>query len=244
MLLEKTLKKLGFTLREARIYLACLEIGPSSVQDIAKKARVKRPTAYLAINTLIDKGLMSRYELKRGQNFVAEDPTILQSQLDERESELAGIMPLLNAITNRKTDKPAVRFYESREGLKAIYEDTLKQKKGSEILAYGSIEDMFKSLPEFLPDYITRRVKTGIKVRAILKETSSAKKFLRAGKKEMREVRTLAERIFPTKIEINIYENKMAMYSFQNQSGLIIEDEEIANTQKAIFEILWKVARK
>ena len=38
------LKTLGFTESEAKIYLISLEMGPASVQDLARKAKVSRVT--------------------------------------------------------------------------------------------------------------------------------------------------------------------------------------------------------
>ncbi|HEX9113717.1 MAG TPA: helix-turn-helix domain-containing protein, partial [Nitrospirota bacterium] len=56
------LRSLGFTDSESKIYLISLEMGPSSVQDIAKKADVSRVTTYAVIESLAKHGLMSTLE--------------------------------------------------------------------------------------------------------------------------------------------------------------------------------------
>jgi len=41
-MLEQELKNLGLSEKEAIIYLASLEIGPSTIQEISKRAQIKR----------------------------------------------------------------------------------------------------------------------------------------------------------------------------------------------------------
>jgi len=41
--IELELRKLGLTEKEVRVYLVGLELGPVSVQDIAKVAQIARP---------------------------------------------------------------------------------------------------------------------------------------------------------------------------------------------------------
>ena len=43
---------------------------------------------------------------------------------------------------------------------------------------------------------------------------------------------------------INIYNNKVAIFSFPERIGVIIESEKIAETQRSIFELAWLGAIK
>lgn len=61
-MIEK-LKNLGLNEKEARVYLAALELGEASVQEIAQKSGVKRVTAHVAIEKLKTEGLL--YEEKK-----------------------------------------------------------------------------------------------------------------------------------------------------------------------------------
>jgi len=54
------LQNLDLNPNEAKTFLAILEIGPASISDIAKRARIKRPTTYYLIEELIKKGLFSK----------------------------------------------------------------------------------------------------------------------------------------------------------------------------------------
>ena len=47
------LTSIGFNEKTASIYLAALSLGTASIQDIAKKADIKRPTTYNYIQELV-----------------------------------------------------------------------------------------------------------------------------------------------------------------------------------------------
>ena len=48
------LEKTGLTENEAKVYLAALELGETTVIRLAKKAGIKRPTTYLVVDSLKD----------------------------------------------------------------------------------------------------------------------------------------------------------------------------------------------
>ncbi|MDZ4385041.1 MAG: helix-turn-helix domain-containing protein, partial [Candidatus Moranbacteria bacterium] len=73
-MLEKDLQEIGLNEKEARVYLSALELGQSTVQDIAKKALVNRATTYFVIESLMKSGLMSSFQKGKKQYFVAADP--------------------------------------------------------------------------------------------------------------------------------------------------------------------------
>ncbi|MCX6743308.1 MAG: hypothetical protein NT116_03655 [Candidatus Parcubacteria bacterium] len=60
---------------------------------------------------------------------------------------------------------------------------------------------------------------------------------------QLRTVRLLDHKDFPVNNETNIYANKIAIASYGKEMfAMIIESEEIARAQKAIFELAWKGA--
>ena len=58
--LTKDLSQLGLTQNQAKVYLACLQLGVDTVWHIAKFANLKRPTVYLILDDLGQKGLVSK----------------------------------------------------------------------------------------------------------------------------------------------------------------------------------------
>src|SRR5690242_8115911 len=89
--------QLGLTDKEGAIYLALLELGEADVTEIASKAAVKRPTAYVILDSLVEKGFVSALTTTV-RRFRAEDPKKLlalqRSKLQQFETAIPGLIGL------------------------------------------------------------------------------------------------------------------------------------------------------
>ena len=122
-ILPLELRKLGLKEKEVQVYLTGLELGPSSVQKIAKKAKITRPTTYEIIKTLEKKGLFIETKQKKKRLFVAQSPErilgilkIKKREIEEKEREFIRIIATLQSkyseklkIQQRKEEKMAVK---------------------------------------------------------------------------------------------------------------------------------------
>ena len=55
----KALEDIGLTQGEIKVYLALLEIGPSTAGSILEKAGIQNSVFHFCVNSLIEKGLVS-----------------------------------------------------------------------------------------------------------------------------------------------------------------------------------------
>jgi sugar-specific transcriptional regulator TrmB len=124
----KALLDLGLTDKEAKVYLASLELGPATAQQLAAKAAVVRPTAYVAIGGLVKRGLVSQVTRGKKQYFQSEKPgrlaQLLESekrQILEREQTLKHLLPMLQSLVASAVDRPEAKYYEGTEGLEALH---------------------------------------------------------------------------------------------------------------------------
>ena len=101
----EVLRKTGLNEKESQIYLALLELGTASVQSIAFKAGIKRPTTYLVLDDLQAKGLVSEVPQKKAL-YTAESPERLLGDLSKKEELLKRFLPDLVALHNAKKEKP------------------------------------------------------------------------------------------------------------------------------------------
>ena len=241
---EKILENLGLSEKEVKIYLTCLKLGPASVRRIAESSEINRGTAYDILRGLIDLGLVSYYHQDKKQYFIAEDPKKLkdairqkQEKLEETKVEIDRIIPQLRSIYNKAGTKPVVKYYEGYAGIKLILEDVINVSQtvsDKEYYAYSSStikEYLYNVYPNFSKD----RIEAGIKVKVVSIGPGG-------------ETRGLDERKWLTKKESTptytlIYAGKVAMISVDSNSkpiGVIIEDNNIYQTQRMIFEFIWE----
>ncbi len=246
--LQKSLEFIGFSEKEVLVYLALLELGKGTVTVISKKAGINRPTGYHILSSLESKALVKVSGKEPKQEYVAESPDQIEKLLQEKIKndeifikEARKIIPELKSIHN-VTDRPKVFFYEGREGMEKVYEDTLTSHES--IRAYATVDDMHAGLPGYFPEYYKRRAKAGIHIRAIAPVTEIGIERRGYDKEEKREIAFVPKDKYYFSPEINIYDNKVMIASWREKLGIIIESAEIADAMKKIYELAWAEAKR
>ncbi len=140
------------------------------------------------------------------------------------------------------SDRPKILFYEGREGLEKVYEDTLTSHEP--IRAYATYDDMEKALPGYFPEYFYRRAKKGIPIRAIFPFTQAGIDLSNFDEAQKRQTAMIPADKYYFSPEINIYDNKVMIASWKEKLGIIIESNEIADAMKKIFELSWTEAQR
>jgi len=242
-MIESILKKIGLSDKEVKVYLACLQSGPSPVRKIAQAAGVNRGTAYDILRSLMDLGLVSYYHQDKHQYFIAEDPAKLtntieqrQQQLEKTKGEIDQLIPQLKSMYDRAGTKPVVKYYEGTAGIKTILRDVLEMcKTGDRRYYVYSSSTIRKYLYEAYRNFSQDRIKAGIAVKSI----SIGPGGETVGLDERRWLSKQASS--PT--YTLIYTGKVAMVSVDGEGkpiGVMIEDKNIYQTQKMIFEFIWQ----
>jgi sugar-specific transcriptional regulator TrmB len=105
------LQKLGFTENEAYVYLANLRVGNARVSRIAEEANLPKSTTNDTLESLLAKGLVSRYQHKNRFHFSATDPDVLTTWLERKQSLLGELLPKLHATQRSAGAQPSIRSY-------------------------------------------------------------------------------------------------------------------------------------
>ena len=237
----KSLKNLGFNQKEQDIYFALLELEKATANEIAYKSKVKRPTTYDILYRLRQQGFIAETYENKKRFFIANPPENLIKIIEERKRELKEDLPELLGIFNTKARKPKVEYFEGLDGIIQLYENTLSVlEKGDEILAYVADYEI-PELEKYMHDYVLRRAKKGIRARGIAESKPGIKEFTRENKAQLRITKLVSEKEYNLKNEINIYANKVIIITYRPEPfGVLIESKEIADTQRAIFEMAWR----
>ncbi len=248
MINKNQLKNLGFGEKEASVYLALLELGPSTTSEISRFAKINRTTGYDILESLVNDGLVNPLGETKIQKFVAENPdkviVYLENKIKDGEKKLKqayNLLPELFSIYNID-EKPKVKYYEGIERILEAFEDTLTAKV--EIIGYAVGTDAFKAVgEEYLRNYFKRRVGKNIKVRVIAPDDPDTLKVTAKDKEELRESYVVPKDKFYFTTETNIYNNKVLIMSWKEKFAVLIESKEIADAQKKVFELAWLGAK-
>jgi sugar-specific transcriptional regulator TrmB len=237
--LEKNLlQALDLNEMEGKVYLATLELGQATIQEIARKSGVKRSTIYTFMGDMKERGLISDIKKKKRTLYSAAHPAKLVEAGKSRLSELENILPELMAIHNRSGVKPRITFYENLDGIKEIYADTLRERKP--IVGWSDYEESKKVLGDYYYSYAKDRMAKDILYRCIARDTKEAREKLQRSESELREVKLSDSKNITT--DIYIYGNKVAFINFRSQPlfAVLVEDASIASTLLEIWESMWR----
>lgn len=95
---QKIIEQLGYSRKEAKVYLASLQLGEAHVSDIAEKVKMPRSTVQVLVERLRDDGLMNFYITRRFKYWVAENPKVLLEKLKRQEDLVEMALPRLIAL--------------------------------------------------------------------------------------------------------------------------------------------------
>ena len=246
--MEQQLINLGLSPKAARIYLALLELGPSSIAAIAKKAGLNRTTLYDVIPSLMAEGLVSRVIPSKTERYEAESPDrlplLLEKRISQMQLQIGNAKDLATKLgylaLHSKAEKPKVTLFEGEEGVKKMYEDSLLCK--TYIRSFLAPESLKNFDDTFADSYFERRAKKGINIKGIINDSPESRDYLKHEKELLREIHLVPADKMDIQPEVYIYDNKVAFYSLKENYGVLIESKDIAEAIAKLYDLAWEKA--
>lgn len=237
----KLFTSLGLSPSETKVYLASLKLGPNSVQEIAKRAKLSRTATYDAIKSLQDHGLVSTFERGKKKFFAAEDPesavTYFKNHIRHLESQIGTLersLPELQMLAGG--ERPTVRFFEGKDAIYAVFRDVQKVQP-KELFELANLEDVENILDlDVLEDAqkLLDRKHTKIK---LLHHGPHARE-----KKNNVEYCELLPELGEFHGDIWIYGNRVVFVTFVGKiMTVIIESKSFSDTARVLFKAAWRI---
>jgi len=250
MEIENTLKEIGLTGSEAKVYLALLKIGQSSKGKILSESKVASSKIYSILEKLIDKGLASiiikdniRYYSAAPIGRIRDYLKNKKKQIEKEEKSIEKIIPFLTTLQESKEETTA-EIFKGWKGMETAYSSILaKLNKNEEVLILGASKGTnIEMTKNFFSKYSQLAKSKGIRVKIILNENSRDYIF------EMeKEIKLKFDKKFLFKlssVEIAITDNYVGIIMLKKEPiSILIKDKETSNTFKTYFKEMWKVAK-
>lgn len=247
MEIEKILEQFGLNEKEAKVYIACLQLGKGTVLHIAKRASLKRPNTYLILEDLFSKKLVNIFLESKKKYYTAESPTKLLHLLELKKELLNQALPQLTAFYNNpEMNKPYIRYYEGTDGLRNIWDETLTIKDKM-MYWISPIKDLVETVgKEYLEEYVKRRAKKGLWIQT-LRVSAREEIEYKYKNKETFEKTLRITRFVPKEFDIRttiiIYGNNVAIISGEKKFGIVVESKEISSLMKIFYDLLWNISK-
>jgi sugar-specific transcriptional regulator TrmB len=249
--LQKNLHQLGLSQKEAKVYLACLQLGCDSVMNIAKFAGLKRPTVYLILDDLETRGLVSKTKDIKKNLFKAEDPKRLVTDLQGRQELANTILPSLKAIYNLDPEKPNIKIGDGIQSVRNAYTGIftyLSTHPKDELLIYGSLKDASDYFEqEVISAFFDKMSQTQSKIREIGNDDHETRKYYRASRRlnQNHDIRLIRNDGAFWKADNMLYGNTLVIFSVKDQVFVItIESSNITTTYRTLFNMAWRSGKR
>jgi sugar-specific transcriptional regulator TrmB len=236
-------QRLGFDEKEARAYLALLELGQATAAETAKHAGLKRAIAYHVIERLKKSGyaydVVGKHKVKR---FAASDPMRVLQNTRTALEDFRFFLPVIRALQDKGREKPRIEFLEGLDSVIATYRD---YERGKNIRYFSSIERVNTIMPQEVETFVQRYEAGLVKAKAkhLLTDTPEDRKWAAKIIPFGQQIRFLPKEM---KIEMDfaIVDGVLGITSFDPLFIVVIHSEKIAHSAAQLFDLAWLQGKK
>lgn len=241
------LKEAGLTDGESRVYLALLELGPSTTGPIVDKSHVAKSIVYQLLDKLIEKGLVSFIVKEKTKYYQAAQPHKLLDYMEERENQLLQnkkavqkILPEL-LLKQQLAKTSEAQIYLGFKGIQTVHEKTyLRLKRGGEYFYLGIAPLQKKQFHLYWQRDHIKRSKAGIRCKLLFNKGTEREVLANRNSYPGCDARYMHTDI-QTPAWFCGYKD-VTVIGLQSKEGIAIEivNQEIADSFKAYFDEFWK----
>lgn len=243
--LTELIQQYGLSEVESQLYLAALELGEASVQDLSRISKVKRTSIYYMLEELVAKCVLTTTKRNKKTYYIATSPTDLLKDFRHRVIEFEKSAEVLEQHKNAVFKKPRIYFLNGPSGFKQVWNIVFNSNpKEFRITTEGLNFLDFVREKYVVNEIIATKKKLGVKSYQIIPDSAYSKKITLKDKIENRESRLLPQYTKLPFTEI-ICPRLVAYISPRfNDTIFVVEDEVFAESKKIMFDLLWKTLPK
>jgi sugar-specific transcriptional regulator TrmB len=241
--LIEPLQNLGLTEKEAKVYLALLQLGPSTPYRIAVKAGIKRPTAYVIAEELVEKGIIVHVPGEEPKRYIARTPESVIESEEARLSSARRILPELKSLQKGAAEKPSILYFEGVEGMRQAAQYRQKELHGKEIVGfYASAEGTSPEIMEVFYEWNEYKERHKMIVRGITVDDPSLKPFRKYYESATSTIigKYVPKDIYSSRVSVESCVDFVRIELLDSAQALIIDSPHFAEAVKQIFEMVWK----
>lgn len=236
--MEKELMEYGLSEKEAKLYLFCLKTGEATANRLIELSGLPRGTVYDILEKLKVKGLISSLIKEKTMYFRANDPDVLLKTLEEKKTSIKKVIPQLKSIQKSINQKLKIEVFEGLAGVRKILDDILDNCK--EVIIMGNEQYARQIILHHPENFRVKRIEKKIKIKNLLEESKIARSLKNDKYSKVKHIEELKD----SKEVLIIYNNTTVHMVMEEPTTIIkITSEEYTNTQRLMFENLWKTAK-
>lgn len=239
--LVKTLAAIGLSDKEAAVYIAGLQ-GTASVPELARRAQIKRPTAYVVVDALAQQGILLPAKSGQKELYRSIAPQELQKRFERTLEAYTGIVPALTQMVATQPGRPKVEVFDTKDGIMRVYDEMFKEKKVKSMFGFDMISAMF---PEVDKEFERRLFAGEIASKDIVDDSPSSRAYAR----RLKHLPNWEGRIakgHQLQSDYILYADTVVFVSLKQDNLFVvkIENPDIAHSMNVLFDLAWEKGKK
>ncbi|MEK7611266.1 MAG: helix-turn-helix domain-containing protein [Patescibacteria group bacterium] len=239
--------RFGLNQKETTAFLELVQLGAKPISIWAGHAGINRSSMYVVFERLEKAGLVTTF-LYKGVKYAQALPVIeLPALLKTKEELIANTRALLQSSLPelQKLEKthgitPEIRFYEGVHRVGAMYEEVLKEASFKAFFHPGRVKNI---MPEFFHKIPLTLRERGGRAQELLVRCPEATEYIKAYRTERHQIALLPKEVtFSSDTIITKQKIYLVGYGPEVIVGTEIWNEELAQTQAVLFDLVWASA--
>ena len=246
--IHQALGQFGLGQEEIAVYRAVLESGARPATVIATLADLKRGQTYNILKKLIELGIVQEFFKSGVRQFTCSPPSILPAllaqqieEIEDKKKRLEKIVPLLQQLQYPASIAPKFQVFRGISGIKEIYKEILKSSD-CEIQAIIDVEydPIFSEGDNFrwINSFIEKRSSRNLWWHGIINKSPGSDQAVSRRRSDKRMAKMITGAELP--MSVQVCEAKVAIFSYEDRLGFLLENEKLAATLKGMHSALWR----
>ena len=242
--LAQTLQQIGLKEKEAGVYLALLSLESITAYQVAQHCEVKKPTVYVILEELRQKGLVLKVPHAKKALYAARDIGEFLEEQKRKLRAVEAIMPQLQALGG--ASGPNVYFFTGLRGCAEALEFKFDAMRGKTFHSfYGSLMGGNPEIMKLYTAWDKRAIASDMSFELIMPEDAKNKYYkdiadLAVAEPEAIRIQYLKNYLYPPNISVEIAEDFVRIDDERNLQVTIVDDKSAADAFRSIFQIVWE----
>lgn len=230
----KILEDIGLSSNEIKVYLALIELGPSTAGSVLEKANIQNSVFHFCVNRLMEKGMVSYVKKGKARIYQAANPDNFITYLKDKQAQLQKIIPEMKAKQMLAKEKEETEIFQGTKGVITLLNQLIENtKQGDEFLFFSPELEKSEEIQKFYQRFDAKRKDRGLISKGIapkkLKHLFEKRHYLKMKYTDM-----------PVPSNTGICNDKLALISWgEKPRGVLIQSKQIAEKQREFFNSLW-----
>ena len=246
------LEQLNLTEIESKLFITLLESGPITVRELAELADMKRTTAYLYIDQLVEKGLVMKVVKGSHKLIAVVDPEVSIQNLVEQKIKMASSLKeefstILKNINEtlpegKEIGDAEIKFYKGTHGVKKVYEEALMSNEIRSFVNLSAMGQLFVDTSDLFMDAFKNNL--NLKMYEIFEDSEQSRKAIESQSDNTR----FFYKFHPDEMRFSaadtlIYDGKVSIVNVRanDVTGVILKNNEYYNNSKELFDYIWNI---